>query len=284
MDDFQKNIKKFINDNSTIDALEKELLSVLSIADELEDAPNNYEVVFIPIENIKGNPNQPRKNFNEEKIQELAHSIKENGLLSPVHVVSSNQDNLFYLVAGERRLRASKLAGLTKIPAIIREFSKNQLLEIALLENIQREDLNIMEIAQALNDLEIQFNYSHEEIAKKIGKSREYVTNTLRLLQLPEKMQNLLATGKLTAGHARALLAIKDIEEQEKTLDKIVNEKLSVRQAEAIAFKKIDYSEYEDSLKQHFGFDKISITKKYIKIPFDNIDELKRLVGILKGV
>lgn len=281
MEDIQKNIKRFINDNSTIDALEKELLSVLSIADEIEEDRNDYEVVFIPIENIKRNPNQPRKIFDEDKLLELSHSIKENGLLSPIHVISSNQDNLFYLVAGERRLRASKMAGLTKIPAIIREFSKNQLLEIALLENIQREDLNVIEIAQALNDLEAQFNYSHEEIAKKIGKSREYVTNTLRLLQLSKKMQNMLASGELTAGHARAVLALKDEAAREELANKIAKEKMTVREAEAIAFHKKDYEEYAKILNDYLGIEKVSVNRKYIKIPFDSAEELKRFMDIL---
>lgn len=281
MEDIQKNIKRFINDNSTIDALEKELLSVLSIADEIEEDRNDYEVVFIPIENIKRNPNQPRKIFDEDKLLELSHSIKENGLLSPIHVISSNQDNLFYLVAGERRLRASKMAGLTKIPAIIREFSKNQLLEIALLENVQREDLNVIEIAQALNDLEAQFNYSHEEIAKKIGKSREYVTNTLRLLQLSKKMQDMLASGELTAGHARAVLALKDEAAREELANKIAKEKMTVREAEAIAFHKKDYEEYAKILNDYLGIEKVSVNRKYIKIPFDSAEELKRFMDIL---
>jgi len=187
----------------------------------------------IPINSIAPNPRQPRTVFDEEKMAELITSIKEVGVLQPP-VVRSIGDGRYELIMGERRLRAAKAAGLSQIPVIIRQTPDDQLLREALLENIHRSELNALEEGAAYEQLLNDFNYTHDELAKKIGRSRPHISNTLRLLQLPPSVQRRVAAGVLSAGHARALLALGDSAAMERLANRIITEGLSVRAVEEI--------------------------------------------------
>ena len=187
----------------------------------------------IPINSIAPNPRQPRTVFDEEKMSELITSIKEVGVLQPP-VVRSIGDGRYELIMGERRLRAAKAAGLSEIPVIIRQTPDDQLLREALLENIHRSELNALEEGAAYEQLLNDFNYTHDELAQKIGRSRPHISNTLRLLQLPPSVQRRVAAGVLSAGHARALLALGDSSAMERLANRIITEGLSVRAVEEI--------------------------------------------------
>jgi ParB family transcriptional regulator, chromosome partitioning protein len=187
------------------------------------------------IEKISANPNQPRSYFDVEKLQQLADSIREKGVIQPLLVTRSN-DNRYVLIAGERRLRAAKLAGRDEVPVVVMDKgSDNESLELALIENIQRHDLNPIEEAMAYSRLMEEFHLTQEEVAKKVGRQRSTITNVLRLLQLPKHVQDDVAQGVISEGHARVLLRIKDAPEQLREIrDRIVNEELSVRAAERL--------------------------------------------------
>jgi ParB family chromosome partitioning protein len=176
------------------------------------------------------NPHQPRKDFDEEKLKELSESIKKNGIIQPI-IVTKRGDQL-EIIAGERRLRAAKLAGLSKVPVIIREASEQQKLELAIIENIQRHDLNPIEEANSYLKLSKEFGLSQEEVAQRVGKSRSAVANKLRLLQLPAEIQRALQEEKITEGHAKAILAISDPEKQRVLFEMIIKNNLTVRQVE----------------------------------------------------
>jgi ParB family chromosome partitioning protein len=189
-------------------------------------------LVEVGIDLIQPNPWQPRKVFNEEALQELSSSIKEHGILQPLVVVPLPDGN-YQLIVGERRLRASKLAGLTKVPVIVRDFMEEQKkLELALIENIQRHNLDPIEEAQAYQQLIDEYKMTQDEVAKKVGKGRTTVTNMLRLLHLPIKIQNAVADGTITEGHARGILSLPGMEKQLALLDVIIGEELTVRQVE----------------------------------------------------
>lgn len=215
------------------------------MSDDARYIPTKYDSVFwIELDKIKPNPYQPRREFSEEGLKSLAESIRQYGVLQPLVVsrvdIEKPEGGLgteYELIAGERRLRASKLAGLTQVPAVIRAGENNLTkLELAIIENLQREDLNAIDRAKALQKLVQEFGISHAETAAKIGKSREYVSNSLRLLALPEDMQSAIINKEISEGHARALLALNDRPEERETLFKeIVLKKLSVRAAEGIA-------------------------------------------------
>jgi ParB family chromosome partitioning protein len=186
----------------------------------------------LSIEQIDPNPLQPRAVFQADRLNELAQSIRENGIIQPL-VVRKAGDR-FQLIAGERRWRAARLAGLDKVPVVVQEFAEDRLMEIALVENIQREDLNPIEVAQAFERLNKQFKLSHEQIAQRTGKDRTTVTNLLRLLKLPGDIQILLAEHRLSTGHARALLGLEDPDAQIEVAGRITSEGLSVRQVERL--------------------------------------------------
>jgi len=188
----------------------------------------------IDISAIMPNPNQPRKTFDPDAMMDLCNSIKLQGVLQPI-LVEEIADNVYVIVAGERRFRAAKMAGLTKIPCIIRTFSDIQRMEISLIENIQREDLNPVEEARAFSYLLTQARIKQEDLAERVGKGRSTITNSLRLLNLPEVMLDGLERGHITPGHARALLSVKNPADQEILYARIIDEDLSVRQAEALA-------------------------------------------------
>ncbi|MDI3480848.1 MAG: ParB family transcriptional regulator, chromosome partitioning protein [Tepidanaerobacteraceae bacterium] len=185
----------------------------------------------ISIKEIKINKNQPRKHFDEKKLEELADSIKQHGVLQPV-ILRKNADGGYELVAGERRWRAARKAGIEKVPAIIKELSDLNVMEIALIENLQREDLNPLEEAEAYKKLIEEFGMTQEELSKRVGKSRSQIANTVRLLNLDDEIKKLIMEEKLTAGHARALLSIEDKKERLKLANRISEENMSVRQIE----------------------------------------------------
>ncbi len=189
------------------------------------------EQIRLPLEQIRPNPYQPRKIFEPEALAELAQSISEHGVFQPILVKKSSVHG-YELIAGERRLRASKLAGQSDIPAIIVDFDDQQMMEISLLENIQREDLNAIEEAKAYERLIQSMNYTQEQLAKRVGKSREHITNTLRLLKLPETVQQAVVEKKLSMGHARALIPLKDEKLIEQIANKAIAQGWSVRRME----------------------------------------------------
>ncbi|RBQ31200.1 chromosome partitioning protein ParB [Arcobacter sp. FW59] len=252
----------------------------------------NTGIIKIDVSLIKPNPHQPRKIFDEEKLQELSDSIKEHGLLQPVVVVEDN-DGSYTLIAGERRLRAHKLAQLEEIKAIVVNEDELKLRELALIENIQRDDLNIIELAFCYAQLLNEHNITHEELSKKVFKSRTSITNTLRLLQLSSYVQQFLATDKLTAGHAKIMLGLSN-DEQKVVCDTIIGQKLSVRETEKLIKdlkekndpkpkKDTKINVYNTELLKSFTNilknDKIKakVDKNYIKIEFNSQEDIDRL-------
>ncbi|MBQ9833768.1 MAG: ParB/RepB/Spo0J family partition protein [Bacilli bacterium] len=257
-----------------------------------EEAQNNGDVIEIELSKIISNPYQPRKVFDEVALEELAASIKEYGIVQPIIVKKSVSG--YELVAGERRTKAARLAGLKTIPAIIKDFNDQEMMEIALIENIQRENLNPIEEAISYENIIKLRGYTQEEFAKKFGKSRSHVTNLLGLLSLPEKVKDMVAKKQLTMGHARALSKVADEDKVIELANKIVNEGLSVREIEKILTnqdmpkrnkiktKEIDYhyTMYEKILREKIGT-KVKIAKNKVEIPFDSLKDLERILEII---
>ena len=253
---------------------------------------------FVKITKVEPNREQPRKNFDEDALQELADSIKQFGLLQPI-MVQDRKDH-YEIIAGERRWRAAKLAGLKEVPVIIRNYTEREIVEISLIENIQREDLNPIEEAQAYKRLLTEFNLKQDEVAERVSKSRTAVTNSIRLLKLSEKVQKMVIDEMITTGHARALLAVEDQEEQYTLAQKIFDEKLSVRDVEKLVKnlhkpvkpRKVDdktmqiiYQDIAEKLKQRLGT-KVAVSSKgegagKIEIEFYNHDDLDRLLEMI---
>lgn len=261
------------------------------------DNSDEEQVEHIKIDELRPNPYQPRKHFEKEAIEELAASIKEHGVIQPIIVRKSIKG--YDIVAGERRYRASKEAELETIPAVVRDFTEDEMMEIALIENLQREDLNPLEEAKAYQKLIKHYGITQEELAKKIGKSRPHIANHMRLLQLPEEAQELVAAGILSMGHGRALLGLKRKNQLAATIKKTVNEKLSVRQLEQLIQKlnnnvpretkaKRQISPYiretESTLKEFFGTNvqiKKGKDKGKIEIEFFSDDDLERIIQLI---
>ena len=249
---------------------------------------NTNGLMFLDVTDVKANPNQPRKEFSHQDLQELSDSIKKSGLLQPILVTKKAEDN-YEIVAGERRFRASQLAGITKIPALIRELSDREILELSIVENVQRTDLNPVEEALAYQRLADEFSASQEEIAKAVGKSRSTIANTIRLLKLDPKIQLMLKSGKISSGHARALLMAGD--EAFELAEQIITNKLSVRDAESkassakeVKAKEADpiTSAIENRLRRALGT-KVTLSKKKngageLKISFFSNEELNSIV------
>lgn len=273
-------------------ALGKGLYALLSDETKtaLETEPKTLR--FLKLDEIRSNPYQPRTEI-EEDISGLAASIKEKGVLQPV-VVRQRSDG-YELVVGERRLRAAIKVGLSTIPAIVKDISESEMLELALVENIQRTDLNPIDEALAYKRLVDEFNLTHDEIAEKVGKDRSTISNALRLLTLPPKVRGYLAQRKISAGHARALLAITDRREQEQICERIVEEGLSVRNVEKLCAPKkrrtasilerdVHVEALEDMLQQYLG-SRVDIEKRNnrsnIKIHFYSDEDLDRIVKII---
>lgn len=242
------------------------------------------------LKDVRPNPYQPRTVFDESKLQELSESIKEHGVFTPILVKKSIRG--YEIVAGERRVRASRLAGLNEIPAIVVDFSDDQMMEIAMLENIQREDLSAIEEAQGYAKMIERLGYTQEQLAKRVGKSREYITNTLRLLKLPKEVQQMVIENELSMGHVRALLTLNK-EDILKVAKKAVKEGLSVRSVEALVkdIKEPKETKKEDKSKSIYDYPqrlmsdklgtKVTITNKNISIHFENDDDLNRILELL---
>ncbi len=203
------------------------------IPSELPSQPEGG-TLFVPIEQIVPNPRQPRHIIDDGSLEELAHSIREHGVLQPLIVTFDSQANQYTMVAGERRWRAAKLAGLDSVPVLVRQVTEQQRLELALIENVQRADLMPLETAEAFLNLSEEFGLTHEEIAYQVGKSRTAVTNTIRLLNLPEPVRQALAEQKISEGHARALLALSSAVAQVSVMNTILQKDLTVRQTEEL--------------------------------------------------
>ncbi len=198
------------------------------------ERPASGNVIFIPIERIAPNPRQPRSGFDPLEMEELTNSIREHGILQPLIVTYDDISSQYTLIAGERRLIAARQAGLESVPAIIHTVNEQQRLELALIENLQRADLNPLEAAEAYRQLAEEFDLSHEEIARRVGKSRAAITNTLRLLKLPQSARQALLEGRISEGHARALLSLPTPQAQDAALQTILEKDLSVRQTEEL--------------------------------------------------
>ena len=255
-------------------------------------------VVNVKISKVEPNREQPRKNFDEDALQELAESIKQFGVLQPILV--QERDDYYEIIAGERRWRAANIAGLKEVPVIIRNLTEQEIVEIALIENIQREDLNPIEEAQAYKRLLTEFNLKQDEVAERVSKSRTAVTNSMRLLKLSDEVQQMVIDEMITTGHARALLAIEDPEQQYILAQKVFDEKLSVRDIEKLVKNlgktKVQkkskekqltaiYQEIEEALKGKLST-KVSIVAKEngagkIEVEFFSHEELDRLMDII---
>jgi len=219
-------------------------IKVRSVKEEFEN-----KIMEVDVEKIIPNSQQPRKNFEPEALKDLAKSIKEHGILQPLILVKTNTgDDKYQVLAGERRLKASKLAGLEKVPAIIRTATEQQKLELALVENVQRKDLNPIEEAFSFQKLITEFNLTQDRVADRIGKDRSWVSNHLRLFKLPKEIQDALAIEKITMGHAKAILALKEEKLQRKLFNKIANEKFSVRETEE-QVKKVSVKSHSRKVK-----------------------------------
>jgi len=276
--------------------------SAESVDNQVSEEPKE---TFLKMSLVEPNREQPRKVFNEEQLRELADSISQYGVLQPIIV--QKRDNYYEIIAGERRWRAAKLAGLKEVPVVIREYTKQVSMEIALIENVQREDLNPIEEARAYQALMQEFGLKQEEIADKVSKNRATVTNSMRLLKLDQKVQNMLIEGSISSGHARALLGLSEPEKQIFLAEKIVSEKLSVREVEKavkILEKPIEkktrvkeeeseavrlaFLQLEDRMKSIMGT-KVSINKKdkskgRIEIEYYSPAELERLVELIETI
>lgn len=276
------------------------LEAIMSPLTSNKNNENTEQVVNINIDKIKPNRHQPRTVFDEEKLNELAESIKEKGLIEPILVVRSVAPGEYELIAGERRLRASKLAGLTEIRAIIQEgASDKDKLDIALIENIQRENLNPIEEAKAYKKYSEKYKYTQEQIAKIVNKNRSVIANTMRLLNLPENVQNMIIEGKISSGHGRMLASISDENKLQELVNQILNEGLTVRDIEnKVSIEKIskqkntagkqqdiEISNLVDELQRIFGT-KVSISgngkKGKISFNYSNLEDLERISNILK--
>ena len=255
----------------------------------LKDVDDRGGVNLIPIEQILVNPTQPRIEIREEPLQELAASIKEKGLLQPILV--RRKEGVYEIIAGERRFRAAKIAGLREIPAIIKDVDDREALELAMIENLQREDLNPIEVASVYLRFVEEFDYTHDVLAKKVGVERSSVTNYIRLLKLPDWIQALLVQGKLSQGHGRVLITLKDEQEQKRYVKRVLDEGVSVRELERTRKteaprigKPSPFSHVEEILRETLKT-KVQVTfrknKGKVIIEFYSKDDLERLMEFL---
>ena len=256
--------------------------------------------LMVKLSKVEPNREQPRKNFDEDSLQELAESLKQFGMLQPILV--QNRGDYYEIIAGERRWRAAKIAGLKEVPVIVRELTDQEIVEISLIENIQREDLNPIEEAQAYKRLLTEFHLKQDEVAERVSKSRTAVTNSMRLLKLCDEVQKMVVDDMISTGHARALISIEDPEEQYPIAQKIFNEKLSVREVEKLVKDlhkppkppkeenktlQAIYQEISERLKQSLST-KVSVSAKQngagkIEIEFYNHEDLERLLERITG-
>jgi len=271
-----------------------ETLDLEGIEKKIYETASNEEIVELPLEDLRANPYQPRKRFNDESLKELADSIKNHGVFQPIIVKKSIKG--YEIIAGERRFRASKLAGRDTIPAIVRAFTDEQMMEIALLENLQRENLSAIEEAIAYRTMLEKLDLTQDELSKKVGKSRSHITNIIGLLRLPKEIQQMIIQEEITMGHARVISKLESEDEMIKLAHQIVEQKLPVRDVEIISnnpemLKKVkmerknrnNYSEYkyvEDMLRERLDT-RVKIKEKRIEINFSNVNDLNRILEIL---
>ncbi len=260
------------------------------LEEKIMETVDENEVKELPLSKLRVNPYQPRKTFNEESLKELAESIKEHGVIQPIIVKKSIKD--YEIIAGERRYRASRLAGKETIPAIIKDFTDEQMMEIAVLENLQREDLNSIEEALGFEMLMKNLNLTQEALAKRVGKSRSYITNMLGLLTLPTNVKELVKEGKISTSHARTLSKLEDKEKIEELANKIVNENLNVRELEQTTkespkkvkqhhvSKNREYELLEQDLENFLGT-RVKIKNKKLEINYENENDLNRILEII---
>lgn len=271
-------------------------------AAEKESQENTGGQTYVKITKLEPNREQPRKNFDEDALQELADSIRQFGIVEPLIV--QDRESHYEIIAGERRWRAAKLAGLKEVPVIVRNYTEQEIVEISLIENIQREDLNPIEEAQAYRRLLTEFNLKQDEVAERVSKSRTAVTNSLRLLKLCDEVQQMIIDDMISTGHARALITIEDAEQQYTIAQKVFDEKLSVRDVEKLVKdlnkpekpkkepmtdKALEaaYQDLEEKLKQSLGT-KVAITAKgggagKLEIEFYSHDDLEKITDLLRG-
>lgn len=281
-----------------IGGLGRGMAALLQTTEPVVEESKSYFIC--PIEQIRPNKNQPRKHFAPEKLEELAASIREKGIIQPL--VVTRKDGYFEIIAGERRWRASQKAGLHEVPVVIREASDDAVMELALIENIQRQDLNAIEEAQAYRALVEQYGISQEDVAKRVGKNRTTVTNALRLLKLPEAIQHDIVDDRLSMGHARALLALESTDLIEKARHEIIHRQLSVRAAEDLVRRlKVNphpsagrkrlqqpdllMSSLEEQLQKRFqsrvAIRRVGSRGGRLEIHFSDSDELTRIIDLL---
>lgn len=272
-------------------------LDAIFATENVEIVTDNDKIVEIALEEIKKNPYQPRTYFNEEKLNELKESIEKNGLLQPIIVKKAVKG--YYIIAGERRYRAFELLGRKEIPAIIKEMTDEEMMVFAVLENLQREDLSALEESESYKNLMDKMSLTQEELAKKLGKSRPYIANSLRLLKLPTEIKNKLEQGAISTAHARTLLSLKTKKAMEEVCALVVERKMSVRELEEyvakllkpkevkkVKAKDIFIEEQENILKKRLG---TSVTIKQgrnkkgkIEIEFKDNDEFERIISLFK--
>ena len=267
-----------------------EVLDYSAVEKKIVNETPKEEIVNVRLDELRSNPYQPRKVFDEEALKELSDSIKEHGVFQPIIVKKSIKG--YEIIAGERRVKASRLAGLTEIPAIIRDFNDQEMMEIALLENLQRENLNAIEEATAYKKLQETLQVTQEELAKRLGKSRSHITNMIGILSLPQNIQDEISKNNVSMGHARVLSKLSDASQQQTLLDKIINEGISVRELESLTQspevkkvnpqvkKTIQNTEYlylQEELSEKLGT-KVVIKKNKIEISFVNNNDLNRLL------
>ena len=271
-----------------------------ALISENEEETNENSKLLIPLNKIKSNAEQPRKSFDNERIAELAESIKHHGIIQPLILMKENED--YVIIAGERRWRAAKMAGLKEVPAIIMDITEKEVLEVSLIENIQRQDLNPIEEALAYKRLIDEFKLTQEELSKRIGKSRTTITNCMRLINLDDRVKEYIIEGVLSEGHGRTLLSINDEELQYTIAQKVIDEGLSVRELEKLIKKvystdkkkkdnkevndenNIYYKDIEEKLQPHFGT-KIKLSYKKdkgkIEIEYYSEEDLQRILDII---
>lgn len=264
------------------------------IEEKIVETANNEEIVEIPLSELRSNPYQPRKNFDDNALQELANSIKEHGVFQPI--IAKKSIKGYEIIAGERRVKASILAGKTTIPAIIRDFSDQDMMEIALLENLQRENLNALEEAMAYKKLLDELHLTQESLAERLGKSRSHITNMLGLLTLPEEVKDMIMDGKISMSHARVLSKIDNSEKIKELADKIIVDGLSVREIEDLSHtdttiekkntqvrhdtNRNEYKVIEEELSEKLGT-KVKIKNNKMELYFANSNDLNRILEII---
>ena len=291
----ETNIKKKALGRGLEELFNNEPMAYDKIEEKIITETPKEQIIKVAISELRSNPYQPRQVFDQQALEELASSIKEHGVFQPIIIKKSIKG--YEIIAGERRVKASKIAGLTEIPAIIRDFTDSEMMEIALLENLQREDLNSIEEAMAYKNLLNNLGITQEKLAERLGKSRSHITNMIGLLSLPEKTKKCISNKTITMGHARVLSKLEDENQIDELTDKILNNGLSVRQLEELTSSnekyerknkinrkeqqnKSEYSYLQEQLSDRLGT-KVKISKNKLEIKFTNTNDLNRILEIM---